>query len=143
MGLGEKYLLTLAPARLVKVASAGSGLVTPFVVLTAPAGIVFVKFPLAFMVALRVNVQLELAARLPPLNEKELSPGFPLSAPPQVPTTKSVGPARYIPDGMVSVKLIPVNDTVLGLISWMLIVEEEPPKTVRGLKPLTIPIKRS
>ena len=81
------------------------------------AGIVFVKFPLAFMVALRVNVQLELAARLPPLNEKELSPGFPLSAPPQVPTTKSVGPAKYIPDGIVSVKLIPVNGTALGLMS--------------------------
>lgn len=133
----------LAPARLVKVASAGSGLLTPFDVVTAPAGITLVRFPLTFIVTLMVSVQLELAGRLPPLNENELSPGFPLNVPPQVPTEKLTGLARNIPVGILSVKLIPFSDELFGLINKMLIVEAEPPKTVRGLKPFTTAIEMS
>ena len=117
MGLGEKNLLILAPARLVKVASAGSELLTPFVVVTAPAGMILVRFPLTFVVTLNVRVQVELAGRLPPLNEKEPSPGFPLNAPPQAPTEKLTGFARNIPVGMSSVNLMSVNCALLGLNS--------------------------
>ncbi len=117
MGFGEKNLLMLAPGRLVNVASAGSAFVTPLAVITAPDGIVFVRFPFTVMVTLRVNVQLPNGGRLPPLNEKEFAPGIPLSVPPQVPTLKFRGLARIIPFGMSSVKAIPVSVTLLGLIN--------------------------
>ncbi len=58
----------LAPGRLVNVAAASWGLLAPLKVVTAPAGIVFVRLPLTVMVALSVNVQLPPAGRLPPLN---------------------------------------------------------------------------
>lgn len=137
IGLEEKYLLTLAPGKLVNEASAGSGLLAPFKVVTELAGMIFVRLPLTIIVALRVNVQVPDAGRLPPLNEKELAPGTPLSVPPQVPTLKFRGLARIIPLGILSVNAIPVSATVPGLINWILIVEEAPPKTVKGSKPLT------
>ena len=137
MGLEEKYLLTLAPGKLVNEASVGSGLVAPFKVVTALAGIIFVRLPLTVIVALRVNVQVPDAGRLPPLNEKELIPETPVSVPPQVPTLKFSGLARIIPLGILSVNAMPVNATVPGLINWILIVEAAPPKTVNGSKPLT------
>src|ERR1051326_843266 len=137
MELEEKNLLTLAPGKLVNEASAGSGLLAPSEVVTALAGMIFVRLPLTVMVALRVNVQVPDAGRLPPLNEKELVPGTPLSVPPQVPTSKFRGLARIIPLGMLSVNAMPVNATVPGLINWILMVEAAPPKTVNGSKPLT------
>lgn len=140
--LEEKNLLTLAPGKLVNEASAGSRLLAPFKVVTALAGMTFVRLPLTVMVALRVNVQLPDAGRLPPLNEKELDPETPLSVPPQVPTLKLRGLARIIPFGMLSVKAIPVSVTVPGLINWILIVEAEPPKTVNGSKPFTTAIDK-
>lgn len=118
-------------------------MLTPLEVVTAPAGIVLVRFPLTFIVTLRVSVQFELAERLPPLNVNEPSPGFPESAPPQAPTEKFVGVAKNIPVGIVSVKVIPLNDVLFGLINITLMVEAEPPKTVRGLKPFTRPIEIS
>src|SRR5688572_17574284 len=96
-GLGEKNLLRLAPGRLVRVASAGSGLVTPFKVVTPLAGIAFVRFPLTFMVTLKVNVQRAPACRLAPLNEKESAPGLPERVPPQLPTDRLAGLAMNIP----------------------------------------------
>ena len=137
MGLEEKNLLTLAPGKLVNEASAGSGLLTPFEVVTALAGMIFVRLPLTIIVALRVNVQVPVPERLPPLKEKEPAPGTPLSVPPHVPTLKFRGLARIMPVGMVSVKAMPVRATVPELINWMLIVEAAPPKTVSGSKPLT------
>lgn len=107
----------LTPGKLVKEASAGCGFVAPFVVVTAPCGMTFVKLPLTVMVALRVRVQLPKAGRLPPLKEKDVVPETPLSAPPQVPTLKFSGLARIIPVGMLSVKAIPVRRTPLGLIN--------------------------
>jgi len=89
------------------------------------------------MVALRVNVQVANAGRLPPLNENVLAPATALIAPPQVPTPGFAGLAIIIPFGMLSVKAIPVSVTFSGLISWILIVEAEPPNTVNGLKPFT------
>src|SRR5688572_2008392 len=130
----------LAPGKFVRVARAGSGLVAPLVVVTAPAGIVFVRFPLTVIVALRVNVQRPNAGRLPPLNENELSPGIPVSVPPQVPTLKWTGLARIISCGILSVKAIPSKGVVPELINSMLIVEAEPPKTSLGSKPLTTAI---
>lgn len=130
-------MLTLAPGKLVNEASAGSGLLAPFKVVTALAGMIFVRLPLTIIVALRVNVQVPDAGRLPPLNEKELAPGDPSSVPPQVPTLKFRGLARIMPLGMLSVNAMPVSATVPGLINRMLIVEEAPPKTVNGSKPLT------
>jgi hypothetical protein len=109
MGFGAKYLLTLAPGRLVNVASTGSAFETPLVVVTAPDGIRFVRLPLTVIVALRVKVHLPRGGRLPPLNEKEFAPGTPLSVPPQVPTLKLTGLARIIPVGMLSVNAIPVR----------------------------------
>ena len=90
-GLGAKNLLTLAPARLVNVASAGSGLLAPCCVDTAPAGMVFVKLPLTFIVTLIVSVHRLLAGRLPPLKVKVACPGVPVSVPPHVPTEKLGG----------------------------------------------------
>lgn len=136
-------MLTLAPGRLVKEACAGSGLLTPFAVVTALAGMIFVRLPLTVMVTLRVSVQLPPGGRLPPLNEKEFAPGAPLSVPPQAPTLKFSGLARIMPvpgtvsTGMLSVNVIAVSATLFGLIKWMLIVDAEPPKTVNGSKPLT------
>src|SRR5215208_6277548 len=131
MGFGAKDLLTLAPAKLVNVACTGVAFVTPagFVVVTAPAGIAFVRLPFTVIVALRVRVQLPKGGRLPPLNEKELEPGAPLSVPPQVPTLKLTGLARIIPLGILSVKAILVSATPSGLIKSMLMVEADPPKT--------------
>src|SRR5512134_96009 len=98
---------------------------------------IFVRLPLTVIVALRVKVQVPNAGRLPPLNEKELAPETPLRVPPQVPTLKFRGLARIIPLGILSVNAMPVRATVPGLINWILIVEEAPPKTVNGSKPLT------
>lgn len=138
IGFVWKYLLMLTPGRLVNVASAGSTFITPFVVVTAPAGIVFVRLPLTVMVTLSVRLQLPEAGRLPPLNEKELSPEVPVRAPPQVPTLKFKGLARIIPSGILSVNAMPDSATVPGLSNSILIVEAEPPKTVNGLKPFTM-----
>lgn len=129
IGFGAKALLTLAPGKFVNEAATGSALVTPFVVVTTPAAIVFVRLPFTVMVALRVNVQFPKGGRLPPLNEKELVPGVPLSVPPQVPTLKFTGLARIMPLGILSVKAIPVSVRPPGLIKSILIFEAEPPKT--------------
>jgi len=107
------------------------------------AGITFVRFPLTFIVTLRVRVQLVLAGRNPPLNVNELFPGVPDNAPPHVPVFKFGGLARNIPTGIVSVKPIPTKSVLFGLINSTLMVDAEPPKTVSGSKPLTIPMERS
>ena len=135
-------MLTLAPGRFVSEASAGSGLRAPSAVVTAFAGIVFVRLPLIVMITLRVSVHLPPAGKRPPLNEKELVPETPLRVPPQLPTLKCRGFARTIPPGIVSVKAMPVNGTFPGLINRTLMVEEAPPKTVNGSKPLTTAIAR-
>src|SRR5688572_23195340 len=138
MGLEEKNLLTLAPGKLVNEASAWSGLLAPSKVVTVFAGIVFVRLPLTVMATLRVSVHLLPAGKLPPLNEKELSPEVPLSFPLQVPTLKFRGLARIIPGGILSVNAIPVSPTLLfGFINRTLIVDTELPNTVKGLKPFT------
>lgn len=142
IGLGAKDLLILAPGRLVSEACTGSAFVTPFVVVTARAGMVFVRFPFTVMVALSVNVQVVSGGRLPPLNEKELSPGVPVSVPPHVPTLKFTGLARIMLSGILSVKAIPVSVAVPGLINSILIVEEAPPVTINGSKPFTNSIAR-
>jgi hypothetical protein len=82
---------------------------------------IFVRLPLTIIVALRVNVQVPDAGRLPPLKEKEPAPGTPLNLPPQVPMLKFRGFARIIPLGISSVNAISVSATVPGLINWMLI----------------------
>jgi hypothetical protein len=96
---------------------------------------------LTVIVTLSVKVQLPKGGRVPPLNEKEFAPGVPARDPPHVPTLKLRGLARIIPpvtsDGILSVKEMFVSVTLLGLISSMLMVEAEPPKTVRGSNPLT------
>ena len=140
IGFDRKNLLILAPGRLVNVASAGSTLMTPLVVVTAPAGIVFVRLPLTVMVTLSVKIQRPEAGRLPALNAKELSPGVPVSVPPHVPTLKLSGVARIIPAGILSLNAIPDSASVPGLSNSILMVEAEPPKTVNGLKPFTIAI---
>ena len=66
--LGVKNLLRLAPGKFVKVAEAACVLLAPLVVVTAPAPMVLVRFPLTLMVVLRVSVQFEFAANVPPLN---------------------------------------------------------------------------
>lgn len=129
IGFGAKDLLTLAPGKFVNEAATGSTFVTPLAVVTAPAGIVFVRLPFTVIVALRVKVQLPKGGRAPPLNEKELAPGTPLSVPPQVPTLKFTGLARIMPVGILSVKEILVKVTAPGLIKSMLISEADPPKT--------------
>ena len=143
IGFGAKDLLTLAPGKFVNEAATGSTFVTPFAVLTAPAGIVFVRLPFTVIVALSVRVHLPKGGRVPPLNEKELAPGVPLSVPPQVPTLKFTGLARIIPLGMLSVKAIPVSVTPPGLIKSILIVDAEPPKTWGGSNPFTKEIDRA
>ena len=141
-------MLTLTPGKLVSEASAGSGLLVPLMVVTALAGMTLVRLPLTVMVTLRVSVQLLPAGKLPPLNEKVLAPGVPVSVPPQVPTLKFSGLARIIPVpgvvsiGILSVKATPFSATLLEFINWMLIVDAEPPKTVRGLKPFTTAMDR-
>lgn len=137
IGLGEKDLLTLAPGRLVSEAWTGSPLVTRWSVVTAPAGIVFVRLPFTVMVALRVRVHVPSGGRLPPLKENELVPGVPVSVPPQVPVLKFTGLAKIMADGIVSVKPMPVRFAVPGLINWRLIVETAPPVTINGSKPFT------
>jgi len=142
MGFGENDLLTLAPGRLVNEASTGSTFDKPFAVVTLPAGMVLVRLPFTVMVTLSVNVHCPKGGRLPPLYEKELAPGTPLSVPPQVPTLKFRGLARIMPvpgmvsTGISSVKAIPVSVTLPGLTNSMLIVEAAPPVTINGSKPL-------
>jgi hypothetical protein len=143
IGFGANDLLILAPGKFVRVAATGSELVTPFAVEIAPAGMVFVRFPFTVMVALSVSVQVPNGGRLPPLKEKELAPGVPLSVPPHVPTLKFKGLAKIIPLGMLSVKAILVSVTLPGLIKPILIVEAEPPKTSGGSKPLVKEIERA
>ena len=81
IGFGAKDLLTLAPGKFVNEAATGSAFVTPLFVVTAPAGIVFVRFPFTVIVALSVNVQLPKGGRVPPPKENELAPGAPLRVP--------------------------------------------------------------
>src|ERR1043165_8883317 len=133
MGCGANDLLTLAPGKFVKEAEVGSAFVARLLsVVTAPAGIVFVRLPFTVIVALSVRVHDPRAGRLPPLKTKELSPGFPVIAPPQLPTLKFAGLARIIPAGILSGNAIPVSGVLFGLIRSMLIVEEAPPKTCGG-----------
>lgn len=149
IGLGEKALLTLAPGKLVREAEApGGGLVAPLNVVTAPAGIVFVSWPFTVVVTLRVRTQLApalpLTSSLPPLNENELAPDVPVRVgvaprmPWQVPTLRLAGVAMIMLVGMVSVKAMPVSWVLLGLNNVILRVDEEPPYTFTGLKPLLI-----
>ena len=142
-GLGAKNLPTLAPARFVKVASAGSGLEAPCRVVTALLGIAFVRLPLTLIVTLKVSVHRFLAANLPPLKVKADSPEMPVKVPPHVPTEKLGGLAMTIPVGILSVKLISDKSASFGLIKSMLMVDDEPPKTVKGSKPFTNPMVRS
>ena len=135
-GLGEKALLTLTPGRLVSVAWAAIGLLAPLNVVTAPIGMAFVRSPFTVVVALRVRVQVALAARLPPLNENVLAPETPVSVPPQLSVFRLAGVAMIMPAGMASVKAIPVRRALLGLVSWTLRVDTEPPYTSRGEKAL-------
>ena len=107
IGFGENDLLTLAPGRLVSEASAGCGLLAPFNVVTAPAGMLLVKLPLTFIVMLMVNVQVPNGGRLPPLNEKKPFPAAAVIVPPQVPTDEVTGLAMIIPTGILSVNTIP------------------------------------
>lgn len=116
-------------------------MVAPLKVVTAPAPMLLVKLPLAVIVTLSVSVQLVETFNMPPLKEKILDPGVAVMVPPQVPTFRLAGFATIIPEGMVSVKLIPVNTTLLGLTNCTLKVEAEPPNTVRGLNPFTTPIE--
>ena len=127
---GVNVLLTLTPGRLVNDACVGSGLLIPFKVVTAPAGIRFVKFPLTAIVTRRVNVQLVLGGRVPPLNKKDVLPGLPVKVPPQVPTFNVAGLAICIPmpsSVISSVNAIPTRVALLGLINWTLNVEDAPP----------------
>lgn len=137
MGFETKNLLILTPGRFVSVASAGSVLITPLVVVTAPEGMTLVRLPLTVIVTLRVKIQRPDGGRLPPLYVKELSPGLPSSVPPHVPTLKFGGVARIIPFGILSANPMPESVRLPGLINSMLIVEADPPKTVKGLNPLT------
>ena len=119
--------MTLTPGRLVREASVGSGFVTPLKVVTDATGIRFVRLPLTVITTRKVKVQVVLGANVPPLNEKEVSPGFPVNTPPHVPTSKVTGLARRMPvpnNVMSSVNAIPVRGVLrLGLINWTLIVE--------------------
>ncbi len=49
----------------------------------------------------------------------------------------------YMPAGILSISEIPMSWTLLGLINSMLMVDEEPPKTVEGWNPFTTSIARS
>ena len=135
-------MLMLAPGRLVNEASAGCGFLAPFVVVTAFAAITLVRLPLTVIVIFSVSVQLPNGGRLPPLNEKDPFPGVATIAPPQVPTRGFAGVATIIPTGMVSVNAIPTRSALFGLTSCTLIVEAEPPNTVKGLNPFTTPMER-
>lgn len=121
IGFGPKTLLTLAPGRFVKVADAACVLLAPFVLVTPPTGIVLVRFAFTFIETLKVNEQFADAARLPPLNENEVSPGVALIVPPHVPTFGLAGLAIYIPPpmpcGRLSVKAMPDNATEFGFES--------------------------
>ena len=146
-----KYLVRLAPARLVRVADADWLFFASFVVTTACSVIVLVKFPLTSMDTLTVISQLSLAASVPPVKEKEVPPGSTIISPPQVPVEAWEGVAIYMPPtfcgsllcGRLSVKLIPVNTALLGLVRRTVMVEAAPPNTVRGSKLFTTPIVRS
>ena len=148
IGFGAKLLLTLAPARLVSEADVGVPFVTPLNVLTAPAGMVFVRLPFTVMVTLRLSVHSSPASKAPPLKEKVLVPGVPvIVAPgPQSPTAegvKSGGSAIIIPAGILSTKVISVNTAdVLGLRNSIFNVDTAPPYTNCGTKPFTISMVR-
>lgn len=143
IGFGENALLTLAPGRLVNDASVGCGLLAPLVVVTAFAGIVLVRLPLTVIVMLMVKVQVPNGGKFPPLNEKEPFPDIAVIVPPQVPTDEMAGVATIIPAGILSVNAIPTRLALFGLTSSTLMVEAEPPNTVRGLNSFTTPMDRS
>src|SRR5512138_3426008 len=79
---GVKDLLTLTPGRLVSVAAAGCGLDTPLKVVTPPAGIVLVRFPLTIVVTLTLTTHVALAGKLPPLNANDPTPTTAVTTPP-------------------------------------------------------------
>ena len=137
--LGVKNLVMLAPGRLVREAWAAWEFLAPLNDVTLPMGIVLVRLPWTFIVVLTVTVHLFPAARVPPLKVNVFELGTAVTVPPQVPVDGSAGLAMYIPAGMVSVKAIPVRGALFGLINWTLIVDMEPPNTVKGEKPLTTP----
>ncbi len=101
---------------------------------------VLVRLLLTVMVALSVRVQFAAEARLPPLKVNVLVSGTPVKVPPQVPTLKLGGLAMIIPAGMVSVKEMPLKGVFWGLFKRTLKMEEDPPNTESGLKPLTTPM---
>lgn len=112
-------------------------MVAPLKVVTAPATMVFVRFPLTVMVAFKVRVQEDAAGNTPPENTNVPLPTTPVSVPLQEPVLKLGGLAMIMPAGILSVKVIPLSAELLGFINCTLRTEEAPPKTVRGLNPLT------
>ena len=86
MGFCRKILETLAPGRLLKVASALLAFFAPFVVVTALAGISLVRLPSTFMVMSTESVHEAFAARKPPEYVIEVAPAGAVNVPPQVPT---------------------------------------------------------
>jgi len=89
------------------------------------------------MVAFSVKVQEVAAGRTPFENVNVLLPTIPERFPPQVPVLKLGGSAMTMPAGMLSVKVMPFSAELFGLINCTLRTEDAPPKTVRGLNPLT------
>ncbi len=142
MGLSKNVFFRVASERLPRDAWTSSSLLAPFVVVTAPMGMVLVRVLITFMVVLTVIKQLLLAAMVPPSKENEVALGMAVTVPPQV-VVGRVGAARYMPAGKESVNSTPVNTALLGFVRVSVRVEEAPPKTVFGEKLLFTLILRS
>ena len=82
--------------------------------------------------ALMVNLQLPLPAKLPPLKVKDFLSGAGVIAPPHVPTSGSAGNASSILIGSVSVKEMLVNGDESGLNKEIVIVDATSPVTRIG-----------
>jgi hypothetical protein len=85
--------------------------VPPFVEETVP--VVFTKLPDAVPVTFTVNVQVLLAAIVPPVNEMLPEPATAVATPPQV-LVSPFGVATTIPAGSVSVNATPVSVTAFA-----------------------------
>ena len=129
MELGVKTLVTVSRFDTVSVSLAGAVLEPAFVVVSAPAGIVFAYVPAAALVTFTVTVHEPLAGMVPP----ESATLVPLLAAVTVPAPQVVAPEGDAvftrPAGYVSVNAAPVTAVAFGLVSVMVSTDGEPGAT--------------
>ncbi len=142
--VGVKLFITPSPCSVDSVAVVGRLLVSPCVVVTAPAGIVFTRFRNCTDVTFTNTEQVDAAGSVAPISLTIAVPGTAVTVP-LVQVVLMLGTAwTSIPVGRLSVneRLFTADGEPTGLVRSMRSCEGWLPDTLTGLKLLLMPIDR-